>query len=182
MNFELPRLTIRPARADDSLCLSVLAMQVSLDTYATEGIRPAIAREVLTAYRSEVFAALLTEPQSAIEVAEYGGHLIGFNQLSFNAPQPLLPHAGACELFRLSVQEPFTGRGVGRAVLQSAECLATQRAAPVLWLTPWVHNHRALAFYAALGYEDHGAAVFCLEGEAHQNRVLAKQLAAGPAA
>ena len=39
--------TLRPATADDALCLGVLAMQVFLDTYATEGIRPPIAREAL---------------------------------------------------------------------------------------------------------------------------------------
>ena len=35
---------LRAARPDDALCLSVLAMQVFLHTYATDGIRPQIAR------------------------------------------------------------------------------------------------------------------------------------------
>jgi hypothetical protein len=38
--------TDRPAALPDALCLSTLATQVFLDTYATQGIRPAIAREV----------------------------------------------------------------------------------------------------------------------------------------
>ena len=45
-----PPVRLRPARPDDALCLSVLTMQVFLDTYATEGIRPSLAREVLTSY------------------------------------------------------------------------------------------------------------------------------------
>ena len=36
-------IQLRPATADDALCLGVLATQVFLDTYATGGIRPQIA-------------------------------------------------------------------------------------------------------------------------------------------
>lgn len=38
--------TFRPATGDDALCISVLAAQVFVDTYATHGIREAIARHV----------------------------------------------------------------------------------------------------------------------------------------
>ena len=37
-------ITIRPAQADDALCLGVLSTQVFLHTYTTHGIRPARAR------------------------------------------------------------------------------------------------------------------------------------------
>jgi hypothetical protein len=43
-------VTLRSAVAGDSLCLSVLAMQVYLDTYARHGIRPSIARDVLDTF------------------------------------------------------------------------------------------------------------------------------------
>jgi len=39
-------INYRTAVQQDALCLSVLATQVFLDTYAIQGIRPAIAREV----------------------------------------------------------------------------------------------------------------------------------------
>jgi diamine N-acetyltransferase len=46
----------------------------------------------------------------------------------------------------------------------------------VLWLTPWVHNRRALAFHARQGHADHGSTWFRFEDEAHENRVLARIL------
>ena len=119
--------------------LSVLAMQVFLHTYATDGIRPQIAR---------------------------------------NAGHQLAPAGVPAELLRLYVQEPFTGAKLGTQLLGRAEDTARQRGATVLWLTPWVHNHRALAFYARCGYTDYGLTYFTLEGESHQNRVFAKQLTA----
>jgi hypothetical protein len=61
MNFNFSRLTIRTAANDDALCLGVLGIQVFLDTYATEGIRPSIAREVLAALSTAGRTKLLSE-------------------------------------------------------------------------------------------------------------------------
>lgn len=175
--------TLRPARADDALCLSVLAMQVFLDTYCCEGIRPALAREVLAGYSQARFEADLARADTRVLVAERMGHLVGFAQITLGATEALAPAGVQAELLRLYVQEPFTGGGLGRRLLQAAEQLAASEGATVLWLTPWVGNARALAFYAACGYADCGLTWFRFEGESHENRVVARRLAAGtPAA
>ncbi len=175
-------LELRPARAEDALCLSVLAIQVFLDTYATHGIRPAIAREVLVTYSEEAFRGHLAEPHTHIVVAEAMAHLVGFAQLTAGASHPLAPAGAPAELLRLYVQEPFTARGVGTRLLNEAERVASACGAATLWLTPWVHNHRALAFYRRRGYADHGPTLFTFEGESHENRVYAKRLAAADGA
>lgn len=167
---------MRPARPDDALCLSVLAMQVFLDTYATTGIRPAIAREVLTTYSQAAFALAIEAGDSAIHVAEKQGHLVGFAQVTLGSRHELAPPGEQAELLRLYVQEPFTGAKLGTRLLARAEHIASEHGASVLWLTPWVHNHRALAFYARRGYVDCGLTYFRFEGESHENRVLAKRL------
>lgn len=179
MKADPSQVTIRAAVANDALCLGVLATQVWLDTYATEGIRPPIAREVLASFSTERFAQWLADPSVRVQVAEHAGHLVGFNQLHLSATHELAPAGRQCELYRLYVQEAFTRCGIGRALLRSAEMLAAQQGADVLWLTPWVHNRRALAFYAACGYDDHGLTWFRFEGESHENRVLAKPLISG---
>ncbi len=168
---------LRPAEPDDALCLSVLAMHVFLDTYATEGIRPALAREVLGAYSQAAFSAAITDAGSALVVAELRQHLVGFAQITFGARHQLAPPGVQAELLRLYVQEPATGRRLGTRLLARAEQLAAGAGAGVLWLTPWVHNHRALAFYARRGYADHGLTGFSFENETHDNRLLAKLLA-----
>lgn len=157
-------------------------MQVFLDTYATEGIRPEIAREVLASYSQAVFAEAIVSSQSHIAVAEIKGHLVGFAQVTFGAVHELAPAGTQSELLRLYVQEPFTGAKVGTQLLALAERSAAEAGATVLWLTPWVHNHRALAFYARRGYRDHGLTHFIFEGESHENRLLAKPLMAPSAA
>lgn len=175
MNTDDP-IHVRPAVPGDSLCLGVLAMQVFLDTYATGGIRPEIAREVLGTYTPATYDALLARADVSILVAERRGHLLGFAQTTLGTSQALVIAAVPAELDRLYVQEPFTGRGLGQRLLHAAEQDAAARGATLMWLSPWVHNQRARHFYAREGYADIGTAWFEFEGERHENRVLVHPL------
>ena len=60
--------------------------------------------------------------------------------------------------------------------------IAARRGATVLWLAPWIRNHRALASYARRGCQDCGLTDFTFEGESHVSRVYAKSLAPHDAA
>ena len=177
----IPNLALRDAAPEDALCLSILAMQVFLDTYATDGIRPELAREVLTSYSQATFGEAIAHECSCVLVAEIKDHLVGFAQVTLAARHELAPTGIQAELLRLYVQEPFTGASVGTQLLARAEHIAAEAGATVLWLTPWVHNLRARAFYAKRGYKDYGVTYFTFENESHENRVLAKVLNAGAA-
>ena len=177
MPADLSPLLYRRARPDDALCLGVLAIQVFMDTYATGGVRPSVARDVLDAYSTGAWATWLDRSDCVVEVAELDGHLLAFSQTTLGAAHELAPAGAQAELLRLYVQQPFIGRGIGSALLRSAERLAADAGASVLWLTAWVHNQRARGFYARHAYVDHGATWFEFEGERHENRLLAKVLA-----
>ena len=169
-------IELRAARDSDALSLGVLGTQVLLDTYATEGVRPAIAAEVLRSFSTGAMEALLASPRIRVWVAEANGHLVGFAQVTIDAAQTLVETVRPAELDRLYVQERFTGAGLGGRLLRVAEEGASDLGASALWLTPWVYNKRALAFYAKHGYADLGANWFEMDGERHQNRVLAKTI------
>jgi GNAT superfamily N-acetyltransferase len=167
----------RAAVAADALCLSVLATQVFLDTYATRGIRPAIAREVRQCLSEEAFAEILAQPRRAILVAEIENHLIGFAQLTHDQThQSRPPEAPAAELNRLYVQRPFLGKGIGKELLVRTEILARAEGAEILWLTAWSGNAQALRFYEVQGYQDVGASVYTFEGDRYETRVLVKRV------
>ncbi|MDZ7651542.1 MAG: GNAT family N-acetyltransferase [Burkholderiaceae bacterium] len=168
--------TLRRAVLADVLCLRVLGQQVFLDTYATEGIRPTLAREVLETFSERATQAVLADAASCITVAERDGHLVGFAHLRLPAVNALAPAGVQAELCRLYVQAPFAGRGLGRALLVDAEQRAREAGATVLWLKVWVHNARARAFYARHSFGDCGSTWYEFEGERHENRVLARRL------
>lgn len=169
----------RTGRADDALCLGVLATQVFLDTYATEGIRPDLAREVLADYSPEAFARRLADPATAFLLAERRGHLVGFAEVTADRPCPAGKQpapAADTQLVRLYVQRPFQGRGIGRELLRRAEGVAADAGAGGLWLAAWSGNHGALGFYGRLGYEAVGRADHVVEDRVYSTEVLVKAL------
>jgi ribosomal protein S18 acetylase RimI-like enzyme len=169
-------LRMRLATAVDATSLRVLGTQVFLDTYATDGIRPTLAREALAAFSEEALAAALNDPAVRLTVAERKGHLIGFAHARLGPTQPLAPGGAPAELCHLYVQPRFAGLGVGGALLAVVERQAAAAGCTVLWLTAWRHNERALSFYARHGFRDVGTCWHAFEDERYENRVLAKSI------
>lgn len=169
-------IIIRPAHLNDALCLGMLATQVFLDNYAPAGIRAAIASEALRSFSTAAIETVLSRDNCFVFIAELDDHLVGFAQVTIGTPQVLVRTAAPAELDRLYVQEPFTRIGLGSRLIAQAESQARILGASAMWLTPWVHNHRALQFYAKQGYRDLGATWFEMDGEQHENRVLCKDL------
>jgi GNAT superfamily N-acetyltransferase len=169
-------ITFRAATPADALCLGVLSTQVFLDTYATQGICTAVAREVLALHSVATYEALLADARVTILLAERAGHLVGFSQVSDGTRHVLVADAAASELRRLYVQEPFTSRGVGRDLLRQAEKTAAAHGADLLWLTAWEGCPRALQFYPRCGYADLGGTVYTIAGEDFPNRLYGKRV------
>jgi diamine N-acetyltransferase len=170
-----PKFTFRKAAPDDALCISVLGTQVFLDTYAPDGIRLSLAQEVLHHFSPPIIAAAIAKPDTAFIVAESNHHMVGFAQISAHAKHELVRFPNATELNRLYIQEKFTRRGLGRQLLAEAEKTALASGASALWLTAWIGNARALAFYSSQGYEEVGATLYTFQGEDYENRLFVKR-------
>lgn len=169
-------VVLRRATAQDVVTVAALATQVFLDTYATAGVRPELAREAFTQYSADAFAARLAEPARALVLAESAGHLAGFAEVRVaDAAAPGGRVRGA-ELVRLYVQPVAQGRGIGKALLARAEALAADASLSALWLAAWEGNARALAFYAGAGYARVGTAAHEIEGRTYANHLLAKRM------
>lgn len=167
---------LRPATSNDAEVIAALSIQVFLDTYATEGVRPDLAQEAFGEYSVEAFATRLKDPGRRFILAEAGTGLVGYAEIiTTEAGAPVGGVTGA-QLVRLYVQPAIQGSGVGKALIDAAERLASEHSAPALWLTAWEGNHRALAFYARLGYADVGADTYTFQGRTYGTRVLAKGL------
>lgn len=176
----IPTFCIRAASAGDVPGLSALAIQVYLDTYATQGVSPSLARQALSDLSCEAFSRSLRQPSRRLLVATLGPErddgLVGFAELETTpAPAPNLTLPGA-ELVRLYVQPAFQRAGVGAQLIAAAEQAAAQAGLRSLWLTAWDGNHRALAFYAKRGYMDKGATIHQIEDQSVGNRVLQRLL------
>ena len=88
--------TFRPATRDDALCISVLAAQAFVATYATLGIREAIARHVTEELSVSAVAASIANSDHRFIVAEIANHLVGFVavEATYRAQRSQLPQCG----------------------------------------------------------------------------------------
>jgi GNAT superfamily N-acetyltransferase len=171
-------IAYRNARAADATMVSALAMQVFLDTYAAEGVRPDLAREALSQYCVAAFEERIAESDRRFILALRGDGLIAFAETVVAMRASPIAGVEGAELVRLYVQPPAQRSGIGRALLGRCESLAKDASLRALWLTAWEGNARALAFYRHLQYRDVGATTYAFEGNTYGNRVLAKRLEA----
>ncbi|WP_422086628.1 GNAT family N-acetyltransferase [Variovorax sp.] len=166
-------LQVRPGVATDAHALAALAIQVWLDTYATDGVNDRLGRHVLDAFAPSGFAALAQDPDATLLVAQNDAYLVGYALLRFDAAQPLA-QLGNTELCTLYVQERFTGAGVGTALLRQARTAVAERTgADALWLAVNTRNRRACGFYEKHGFSLRGRTWFVLGEDRHENHVLA---------
>jgi ribosomal protein S18 acetylase RimI-like enzyme len=169
---------LRAGAQPDAATVAALSVQVFLDTYATDGIRPDLAREALREYSEQAFLARLSAPGRRFVLAEEQTALLGFAELDCDARQAPIVGLRGVELVRLYVQPQAQRSGVGTALVKEAEKIARSAPAPALWLTVWENNAPALAFYARGGYADVGTTVHAFEGREYGNRVFSKRLCA----
>ena len=165
----------RSGTPQDALCLGVLATQVFLDTYATKGIRPDLAREALAVFSQKTFAARLTDSNICFILAEVQGYLVAFAEVALGKACPARRVVGV-ELARLYVQRHFQRLGIGQALARGAERLAREHGFASVWLTAWSGNIPALSFYPAIGYRDIGVTEYVIEGQGYENRIFAKEI------
>jgi diamine N-acetyltransferase len=172
-----PPTTLRPAGPADAPAIAALAIQVFCDTYATDGLTPALGAEAFDEYAPARFAERLADRQLAFVLALRGDGLVGFAELRVRAtPVPPDAATSGCELVRLYVQPQAQGQGLGRRLLDAATALAAGAGAPLLWLAAWAGNTRALAFYRHCGLHDAGLTQHLIQGTAYDNRVLVRRV------
>lgn len=168
----LPELHIRAATLGDAPGLAVLAAQVWLHTYATDGVSPEIAAYVLAELIPAKFAESIEKPSTQVLLAEQAGNLVGLAVVERDIPCPAEAGDSMVELKTLYVQAHFLGQGVGAALLRTAEAWGREQGQQRLWLTVNAQNRRAIGFYQHQGYTQVGTTYFELGTARHENHVL----------
>lgn len=172
------QVRVRLGIQSDAVTIAALATHVFLDTYATHGVRPDLAREAFHEYSEQAFAARFAQPSRKFIIAESGDGMIGFAEiLCSDLPCPAGRFSGA-ELVRLYVQPRAQRGGFGRLLISQGESLVVAHSLPCLWLTVWEGNADALAFYRHLSYAEVGETTYTFQGHTYGNRVFAKTLGA----
>jgi len=169
-------LDFRIGASSDALCVGVVGAQAWCDGFARDGITPTLAREVVEYFSTQAMADELSSPNSVFILAEKHGRLIGFAQLDLASRSPWVPTENAMELHRLYVLRSHSRSGVGTALLMAAEAAARARGAHSMWLTIWVDNQPALAFFRHMAFTEFGARKYSFEGQEYENCLMKRGL------
>lgn len=132
---------------------------------------PADLAEFLGGFTPEAWAAELAQPDLAIHLAEEDVALIGFAKIA-DPTLPVEPAGPALELRQLYLAEAAKGRGVANALMTWVTDQARARDAGELFLSVYVDNHRAKAFYARYGFEDIGKYEFPVGKQLDEDRLM----------
>jgi diamine N-acetyltransferase len=164
-------MQIRPARPTDAPQIAALVAAVWIDTYATDGVTPAIAQHVLGTITAAKISAELARPGRLAWVATQGDGVLGFADLQPDQVAPCLGPVRQAEILHLYVNERHLRRGIGSALLRTCCDVAFALGCAAVWLSVWAENDRALRFYESHGWEWSGDTTFRLGPVEHANRI-----------
>ncbi len=167
---------IREADVEDAGILSVLATEVWLDTYATEGVSFAFAAHLLEDYSPKAFTETLLNESIHIFVYTDGNFVKGYLKVVTD-PVALDLRYGTVEVGTLYVRRHHKRQGIGAELLRHAMDVAVQSGHRSMYLTVHHANRDALAFYESHGFHQAGNFLFEFEGIQVPNVVLAIDLA-----
>jgi [ribosomal protein S18]-alanine N-acetyltransferase len=94
--------------------------------------------------------SFIAAPHGRLLVAKFGVVLAGYGVLVLRI------NSRVARLYSIAVDPRFGRRGVGRALMQGAEDLATERGCVVLRLEVRQENAAAIALYESHGYQPFG--------------------------
>lgn len=168
----------RSAQARDAVKLAALSIEVWLHTYLKDGINSAFADYVMETFTPKYFRNLIDDQKRHIIICESGDNLLGYIALDFNAnlPECISTLNATAEITTLYVRAHHAGRGIGKALMEQAESVATTRNISHIWLSVLHDNHRAVQFYQQQGLRKQGSIWFEVPGERHENYILVQSL------
>lgn len=117
----------------------------------------------------------LEDPRFAFKIAEVDGVPVGYLKLG-PMKLPVEPNGPALLLDQLYVLKGHHGTGIAQALMDWALMEARSRGAQELYLTVFIDNHRARAFYDRYGFEAVGRYDFMVGNHADEDVIMRKAL------
>ncbi len=147
-------MTLRAARSSDVPALSRLATASFVDAFGHMYSEADLAAFLREAKSEAATAALVADPEGALQLATRGGEPIAFCKIGYKCGWP--DHARSTrtmELKQLYAAASATGSGVGSALMDWAMAAFTAQGADEVQLSVYSGNHAAQRFYQRYGFE-----------------------------
>lgn len=153
------------------------ARETFIDTYAAVNTAQDMKLHLERSYAPALQRDEIENVSMLTIVAEDDGRLTGFAQGRYSTAPPCLgalatPPRRPWEILRFYVQRDWHGRGLARALMDSARAGAGAAGADAVWLSVWKRNERAQTFYRKCGFHPIGETTFTLGEDVQQDYVM----------
>ena len=168
-------VSYRDAVATDAEALAAIGARTFTTTFG-HLYSPANLAIFLENHTLENWARVIASDAS-IRLAEVNGTAVGYARLD----RVLLPVGDAAtrglQLYQLYLDPDWHGRGMAQALLDWVIATARARGADALWLSVFIDNHRARAFYRRYGFVEVMPYIFMVGDHADEDLICKLDLA-----
>jgi GNAT superfamily N-acetyltransferase len=163
-------VTFRNAAPSDAEALAELGRRSFVDTfghlYSPEDLALFLANHSVDSWAQE-----LADPAFAIRIGEVGGEAVAYAKIG--PPKlPFEPRGAAVELRQFYVLSDWHGRGAAAEMMAWVLDEARRRGGDDLYLSVFVDNPRARAFYSKYGFVEEGRYAFMVGSHADEDIVM----------
>ena len=175
-------LSITRVRASEAAKLSAFASECFDQTYGPLCRAADVDAYIAQSLSPSALLPVLTDPTSWFFVAAIDDVWAGYVHLQLaSLPDGMVsthtsaPSITPMQVSRFYVSRKWIGSGVAQELLAQVISHATLHGAETLWLSVWIENERAVAFYRKSGFETIGTSTF-LMGEDLQNDFIMQRV------
>lgn len=169
-------LVVRDASIEDGWLIADLSRQTFYETFSAENTEADMEIFLNEQFTRGKLMQEVGAPGSHFFLAYVDGVPAGYLKLREDKTARQISNKNALEIARIYVLKAYSGKGVGKALMQKSMEMAVQLKKEVLWLGVWEKNEKAIAFYTAWGFVRVGEQDFLLGNDLQVDWLMQKTL------
>ncbi|HEY1039657.1 MAG TPA: GNAT family N-acetyltransferase [Bacteroidia bacterium] len=165
--------SIRAANTSDVEIIAELGRSTFLDAHSSSAPKEDMENYLTEKFSKDVVKNDLDNPTNIFHLLFFSDKPAGYSKIQLNTPCTFLPENDAvCKMERLYISKDFYDKKLGYKLFVFNKELCLQNNQTGLWLTVWVENERAVAFYERLGFRIIGEILFKVGATQNPNYVM----------
>ena len=159
---------IRKANIDDALLLSKISIESFLPAHGHSASKEIIDEYISLNFSENNLKKELEEPNNHFFLLFHHSSLAGYSKIVLNHSESSLEVKDAAYMSRLYLLKEYYDLGLGKKLFHQAVAFCKSQQQKSIWLKVWVENHKAIAFYHKMGFQQIDLSDFRLS-ETHSN-------------
>lgn len=169
------KITIREAKVSDAALIADLSRDTFFETFASQNTKADMDLFLNEQFSKEMLMAQVGKQDHHFFLAYYNEVVAGYVFLKLNIQETIAPEK-ILEIERIYVSHSCIGKGIGKALMQTALQFAINKKVVRVRLAVWEHNHRAIRFYESFGFVRSGVKDFLLGTDVQHDWVMQREV------